>query len=211
MRSLSPRPYFILSLTWADAMTLGGLLLSSAGLFSALHGRLTLAIAAMLLAMWVDMLDGILARRMRWESEFGRYLDSFCDACTYLALPLFILYQFGMQDALSLAALFAFLACGLLRLSRFNMVGTVTEAQVEYHLGLQVIWSHLLVAVAFPAWRWLGPDVRYPLAAALFVMSFFMIRNLRVRKPVQYARLTFVILSVAAAYFYLHLIGVSVP
>jgi phosphatidylserine synthase len=211
MHRMNRRPTFILALTWVDGMTLGGLLISCAGLFSALHGRLSLAISAMLLAMLVDMLDGMLARRMHWESDFGRYLDSFCDAFTYLALPLFILYQFGMQDAPSLVALFAFLAAGVLRLSRFNIVGTVQESGVEYHLGLQVIWSHLLVAVAFPAWHWLGAEVRYPLAGILLVMSYFMIRNLRFRKPTQYVRLSILILAVAAAYYYLYLTGVFAP
>lgn len=208
---MNQRPYFIVSPSGVDILTLGSLLLSSLGLLLALNGALTLAIVLMLLAMFVDMIDGLLARRMELESEFGRYLDSFCDAFAYLALPLFILYQFGMQDPLSMMALFAFLACGILRLARFNILSTVEEAGVKYHLGLQVIWSHLVVVLAFPAWHWLGENVRYPLAVLLLVMSFFMIRNLRFRKPTQYKRLTLLIFSVAAFYFYLHLIGVRTP
>jgi len=205
------RSYFIVSPNWVDLLTLVSLLLSSVGLLLALNGALTLSIAWMLLAMLVDMLDGALARRLLLESEFGRYLDSFCDVFTYLLLPLFILYQFGMQDALSLAALFGFLASGILRLSRFNMIGTVEEAGIQYHLGLQVIWSHLLVVLAFPAWRWLGPVMRYPMIAILLVMSFFMVRNLRFRKPTRYRALTVLILSIAGIYVYLDRIGVRLP
>ncbi len=208
---MNQRPYFIISPSPVDVLTLGSLLLSILGLFSALHGLLSLSIGLMLLAMFVDMLDGLLARRMQLESEFGRYLDSFCDVFAYLVLPLFILYQFGMQDPFSLAALFAFLACGLLRLARFNILSTVEEAGVQYHLGLQVIWSHLVVVLAFPTWRWLGENLRYPLAVLLLVMSFFMVRNLRFRKPTQYKRLTVLILSVAALYFYLHFTGIQTP
>jgi CDP-diacylglycerol--serine O-phosphatidyltransferase len=165
----------------------------------------------MLLAMFVDMLDGALARRLGLESEFGRYLDSFCDVFTYLLLPMFILHQFGMRDAPSLAVLFLFLVSGLLRLSRFNIIGTVEQAGVPYHLGLQVIWSHLLVVLAFPAWRFFGDAIRYPLAVTLLAMSFFMIRNMRFRKPTQYGPLGAVILSVSAAYFYLHFAGIRAP
>lgn len=204
-------PYFIVSLSWVDVLTLGSLLVSSLGLLAAFYHALTLAIALMLLAMFVDMIDGLLARRMNLESEFGRYLDSFCDAFAYLVLPLFILYQFGMNDPFSLLALFAFLACGILRLARFNILSTVEEAGVKYHLGLQVIWSHLVVVLTFPLWRWLGANVRYPLAIILLGMSFFMIRNLRFRKPTQYKRLTLLIFSVAAFYFYLHISGVYIP
>jgi CDP-diacylglycerol--serine O-phosphatidyltransferase len=203
--------YFIVSLTPADGMTLGALGIAGAGLLVALDGLLSLAIALMLLAMLVDMLDGAVARRMGWESEFGRYLDSFADVFTYLLLPLFILFQFGMQDALSVTALFAFLAAGFLRLSRFNIIGTVQEAGVEYHLGLQVIWSHLLVVLVFPAWHWLGDAVRFPVAAVLLGMSFLMVRNLKFRKPTQYPALALLILSVASAYALLHFRGVTAP
>ncbi len=211
MRGLSKPPYFIITLHWVDALTLGSLALAGLGLLAALHGRLSLAIALMLLAMVADMFDGVLARRFNQATEFGRYLDSFCDVFTYLALPLFVLYQFGMRDALSLTALFAFLASGLLRLSRFNVIGTVEEAGVHYHLGLPVIWSHLLVVLAFPLWWWLGDPARYIIAGALGVMSVCMIRNLRFRKPTRYALLTIIILSVAAVYFYLHSLGIDAP
>lgn len=211
MCRINQRPYFIISPSWVDILTLGSLLLSSLGLLSALNGTLTLAIILMLLAMFADMIDGLLARRMKLESEFGRYLDSFCDVFTYLVLPLFILYQLGMQDPFSITALLIFLVGGILRLARFNILSTVEEAGVKYHLGLQVFWSHLVVVLAFPAWRWLGESVRYPLAVLLLLMSFFMIRNLRFRKPTQYKRLTVLIFSVAAIYFYLYLIGIRTP
>jgi len=203
--------YFIIAPSPVDLLTLASLMLSGLGLLAAMHGLLTLAIGLMLLAMFVDMLDGLLARRLGLESEFGRYLDSFCDVFAYLVLPLFVLYQFGMQDPFSLIALFAFLASGLLRLSRFNIISTVEEAGVHYHLGLQVIWSHLVVVLAFPLWHWLGENLRVPLAVVLLGMSFFMIRNLRFRKPTQYGRLTALILGVATVYFYLHFTGLHTP
>jgi CDP-diacylglycerol--serine O-phosphatidyltransferase len=208
---MNEKKYFFVSLNWADWLTLSSLLLSSLGLLSALHATLTLAIGLMLLAMFVDMLDGLVARSMKLESEFGRYLDSFCDVFTYLVLPMFILYQFGMQDVLSISALFIFLVCGLLRLSRFNIIGVIEDSGVAYHLGLQVIWSHLVVVLAFPIWMWLGKTVRYPLILILLVMSFFMIYNLKFPKPTRYTSQSIVILSVTLIYLYLHLIGIYVP
>jgi len=208
---MNQRSHFIVSLTRVDLLTLGSLLLACLGLLYAFHGMLTLAIALMLISMFVDMLDGLIARRMKLESEFGRYLDSFCDVFTYLVLPLFILFQFGMRDALSISALFAYLTCGLLRLSRFNSIGTIEAEGIAYHLGLQVIWSQLLVVLAFPAWWLLDGWARYPLAVILFVMSLFMIRNLRFPKPTRYLLQTVIILSVTVIYFYLHLNGIATP
>lgn len=208
------RPGFIIALSWIDVITLTSLLLAGLGLVAALHGRLSLAIGIMLLGMFTDMLDGALARapaNARGESEFGRYLDSFCDVFVYLVLPMLILYQFGMQDLLSLAAIFAFLAGGVLRLSHFNMVGAVEEAGVKYHLGLPVYWSQFIVAAAFPLWHWWGGSTRYLLAAGLLAASVLMVRNLRVRKPVTYVGQAILILSAAAIYFYLHFTGSLAP
>lgn len=208
---MKKRSYFIVSPSWVDWLTLSSLLLALIGLLCALRESLSLAIVFMLLAMFVDMLDGVLARRFGLESEFGRYLDSFCDVFTYLLLPLFILYRFGMQDVLSVMALFVFLASGLMRLSRFNITGTVEDKNVQYHLGLQVIWSQLLVVLAFPVWRWLGNPARYPLILILLMMSYFMVRDILVPKPTRYGMLTVIILSVAWLYTWLHFSGIRTP
>jgi CDP-diacylglycerol--serine O-phosphatidyltransferase len=208
---MSDRRYFIVSLNRVDLLTLGSLLLSCLGLVSALQRMLTLAVALMLLAMLVDMADGLLARRLKLESEFGKYLDSFCDVFAYLILPALILFQLGMQDLLSACALFVFLVAGVLRLSRFNILGTVEEGGVKYHVGLQVIWSQLFVVLAFPVWHSLGASARYPLSLILLVMAVFMVRNLRFPKPTRYVLQTILILAVAAGYLYLHFVGIHTP
>jgi phosphatidylserine synthase len=98
-----------------------------------------------------------------------------------------------------------------MRLSRFNIVGTVEEKNVQYHVGLQVIWSQLVVVFAFPAWSWIGSPARYLLMLVLLMMSFFMVRNILVPKPTQYTLLTVIILSVAGLYTYLHFSGIRTP
>jgi len=205
------RPVFIVSLNWADVMTLGSVLVACLGLLAAGRGRLSLAIAIMLGAMLIDIFDGALARRLGLASEFGRYLDSFADVFTYLALPLFVLYQFGMQDPLSLAALFVFLAAGILRLTRFNLEGILTGEQGDYYLGLPVTYSTLAVALAFPLWHWLGATARWPIGLALLAMSAAMLVNWRYPKPRNLAGLGAVVLLVGGVYLALYLGGVAAP
>ncbi len=205
------RPIFIIALNWADVMTLGSLLTACLGLLVAGRGWLTLAIAIMLGAMLIDIFDGALARRLKLSSDFGRYLDSFADVFTYLLLPLFVLYQFGMQDPLSLAALFVFLAAGILRLTRFNLEGILTGDVGAYYLGLPVTYSTLAVALAFPLWHWLGPLARWPIGLALLAMSVAMVLNWRYPKPRNLAGLGALIVSVAAVYLALHVGGLAAP
>ena len=210
-RADNPRPAFIVSLNWVDLLTLGSLGLACLGLLAALNDRLSLATAIMLMAFLTDILDGALARRFGHTTELGRYLDSFGDVVTYLLLPLFVLYQFGLRDPLSLAVLFGYLAAGVLRLARFNVAGVMADEDGLYYLGLPVIWSHLLVVLAFPLWHWWGVAARYPILLALVMMSVYMLRNFRFRKPTGYVRLGLLLLSIAALYTYLHFAGVLVP
>ena len=44
-----------------------------------MHGRLQYAISLLLIAMLIDALDGMVARRLGVARPFGRYLGSFVD------------------------------------------------------------------------------------------------------------------------------------
>ena len=210
-RRASSSPFFIVALNWVDLVTLGSLLLACLGLLAALHNRLSLALAVMLLAFLVDILDGALARRFGQTTELGRYLDSLGDVVTYLLLPMFVLYQFGLRDPLSLALMFGFVAAGVLRLARFNTTGVIADEAGLYYLGLPVVWSHLLVVLAFPLWHWWETAARYVVLLALPVMSVYMLRNFRFRKPTGYVGLGLLIISLAAVYACLHFAGIFTP
>ncbi len=199
-----------LQLAPADWITVASLVLACASLLAAMRLQLSLAIALMVLAMFSDMLDGPVARRSGGGSPFGRQLDSLGDVLVYLLGPCLILYQLGQQDALSLAGLLAYCLAGVLRLAHFNLVGTEPDPRrpaVQRHVGLPVIWSQLLAALAYPAWGAWGPAVRPVVAACLLVMSVLMVSRLRFRKPTWYLAQALLILAVAGAYLTLHLQG----
>ena len=199
-----------LHLAPADWVTLGSLALACASLHSALQERLSLAIALMVLAMLTDMLDGPVARRSSGPRPFGMQLDSFIDVFVYLMAPALILYQLGQGDSLSLVGLLAYCAAGVLRLSHFNLVGAEPDERrpgVTRHVGLPVIWSQLLVALAFPAWQAWGPAVRPVIAVILLIQSVLMVSQLRFRKLTWYLPQALLILAVAGAYMALHLQG----
>ncbi len=205
------RPVLIISLNWADVMTLGSLLLAGLGLLAAGRGRLSLAIGIMLGAMLVDVFDGPLARRLGLTSPFGRYLDSFADVFTYLLLPTLVLYQFGMQDPLSLAAFFVLVAAGVLRLARFNEEGVLTIEDRDYYHGLPVPFSILVVVLAFPLWHWLGAIARWPIGLAVLGVSAAMVLDWRCPKPRNLVALGALVVLVGGIYLALYLAGVRTP
>ena len=202
--------FTFLRLAPADWVTLGSLVLACGSLLAALRLQLSLAIALMVLAMLTDMLDGPVARRTTGPRPFGTQLDSAIDVFVYLAAPALILYQLGQRDPLSLAGLLAYCAAGVLRLSHFNLVGAEPDPlrpRVTRHVGLPVIWSQLLVALAFPAWGLWGPAVEPVIAVILLAQSALMVSQLRFRKLTWYLPQALLILAVAGAYLALHLQG----
>ncbi len=146
--------FLIVSLSPADLLTLTALLMCTGSALLVVHGRLYLGMSLLLLAMLFDAFDGIVARKYGWEGPFGRYLDGFVDAFNYLALPSVILWSMGLARTdgygiLQIGVFFVFIACGIMRLSVFNMIGNIKVCGGMSYLGLPVFWSQFLVAVLF--------------------------------------------------------------
>jgi CDP-diacylglycerol---serine O-phosphatidyltransferase len=105
--------------------------------------------AFVIFAFIADTFDGYLARRLNQTSDFGGQLDGHVDVFIYLLYPALAFYFFfGLNDYLSLVIIFLFLASGLIRLVRFNVVGYVPgQSSDKNYPGLPVFMSHLLVLV----------------------------------------------------------------
>jgi CDP-diacylglycerol--serine O-phosphatidyltransferase len=82
-----------------------------------------LAIAAVLVAMVGDVLDGRIARLMNATSEFGAQLDSLADVISFGVTPAIIIYLWALGDAggLGWALVLVFVMASALRLARFNV------------------------------------------------------------------------------------------
>src|SRR5881409_3293572 len=71
-----------------------------------------------------DLLDGRLARLGGNESEFGREFDSLADIVSFGVAPALMVYRIVLQEFPRAGWIIAsiYLACGALRLARFNCV-----------------------------------------------------------------------------------------
>jgi CDP-diacylglycerol--serine O-phosphatidyltransferase len=90
----------------------------------AVENRLDLALAAIVLAVLLDGIDGRIARMLKGTSRFGAELDSLADFVNFGVAPALILYFWGLQELKSagwIAAL-VFATCTGLRLARFNVM-----------------------------------------------------------------------------------------
>ncbi len=90
--------------------------------FAIAAGKFHDAIWFILAACIFDLLDGRLARLGGHESDFGREFDSLADVVSFGIAPALLVYQIVLGEFRNLGWMVAFvyLACGALRLARFN-------------------------------------------------------------------------------------------
>ena len=125
-------------------------LITTAALFSgfyaiiaAMNGRFEVAAVAVFIAMILDGADGRVARWTNTTSEFGAQYDSLADLVSFGVAPAVVIYQWALVHmALESAAwckvgwmaAFIYVACGALRLARFNV--QIEEVDKRYFIGL---------------------------------------------------------------------------
>ena len=90
------------------------------------------AIWFILAACVFDVLDGRLARLGGQDSPFGREFDSLADTVSFGIAPALLVYKIVLEDPifgrLGMLIAFLYLACGTLRLARFNCIAAASDA-----------------------------------------------------------------------------------
>jgi CDP-diacylglycerol--serine O-phosphatidyltransferase len=91
------------------------------------------AIWFILAACVFDLLDGRLARLGGHESPFGREFDSLADVVSFGIAPALLVYKIVLDefDRIGLVIAFVYLACGALRLARFNCIAAASDADTQ--------------------------------------------------------------------------------
>jgi CDP-diacylglycerol--serine O-phosphatidyltransferase len=146
------------------------------------------AAALLVLAGVFDGLDGRVARATNTTTEFGVQLDSLADVVSFGMAPAILAYrygffQIGMADHLvrnvGWAACFFFVACGALRLARFNIQVGVVDSR--YFVGMPIPAGAACVASVILCWP--EPPARllhaYLLATMLFLVALLMVSTVR--------------------------------
>ncbi|PSJ50745.1 CDP-alcohol phosphatidyltransferase family protein [Kumtagia ephedrae] len=111
------------------------------GIRLAFENRFEIAVVMVLIAAFLDGIDGRLARMLKATSKFGAQMDSLADIVNFGVAPALVLYAFLLDQAGSpgwIAALLFAIACGL-RLARFNVLDedlTRPAWQAEYFVGI---------------------------------------------------------------------------
>lgn len=106
-----------------NVITLMGLAAGLTSIRMGMDGRIELAIGLIVLAAFLDGLDGRVARLLKASSKFGAELDSLADFVNFGVAPALLLFTWGLTEFKSLGwiAALAFAISAALRLARFNV------------------------------------------------------------------------------------------
>ncbi len=165
-------------------------LFTTASLFSgflaiiwAIEGQFLYSALAILVSCVLDGMDGMVARLTHSTSEFGVQLDSLADLVAFGVAPAIMVYMWQLQEygRLGLLASFLIVACGALRLARFNVQsGKISQ---KYFIGMPipaaacVLATLVLFSTQSPAFL---EDMYGTITLVLvYVLSFLMVSRVR--------------------------------
>ena len=171
------RSIYILPNLFTAASLFGGFF----AIIMAVEGRFFYACLAILASFVCDGLDGKVARATNTVSRFGVEFDSLADLVAFGVAPSIMVYFWGLQSfgRLGWLAGFMFVACGAMRLARFNVqvdrVGTSHFVGLPIPAAACVITSTILVADYF---KYTPPENFVPAIVIVFILSFLMVSSI---------------------------------
>jgi CDP-diacylglycerol--serine O-phosphatidyltransferase len=143
---------------------------------NAFNGEYEIAATFILFSVIADAFDGRVARRLNVTSDFGKELDSLSDLIAFGMAPAIILYTWGfhsMADEFGIVVAFIYLACGTMRLARFN-VGASSAANVpkNYFQGLPIPGGAGIIVIL--CFIYPEPIINEQYASALIALSLLV-------------------------------------
>jgi len=147
------------------------------------------AALAIFFAMFFDGFDGRVARMTKTQSDFGVQLDSLADVVSFGAAPALLVYKWALAPLglVGMIASFAFLACGALRLARFNVLAARGDkGSSRFFVGLPIpLAAGAIVALVIAHYRQFGSTTdaatHAPMALVVLLLSFLMVSTVRYR------------------------------
>jgi len=152
------------------------------------------------LALFCDILDGFIARRMVRHSLLGADLDSLADIVSFGVAPAVLGFTLGLRGLWDALILIYFVLCGISRLARFNVTAAALSGgtgKVKYYEGTPIPTSIVIVIILGIAfWQGridhfiplgsyrIGPWMLHPLTVLYAISGSLMISSsIRIPKP----------------------------
>ena len=141
-------------------------------------------------AMFFDIIDGRVARLTKTQSAFGMQLDSLADVIAFGVAPAVLVHTWALSSIgpVGLFACFAYVACGAIRLARFNVISTGRDGAPKkpdkYILGLPIPGAAGILVSLIAANHAVDGSLasaRSVVLAIVVALAFFMVSTIKFR------------------------------
>ena len=178
----------------------------------AFNNYFTLSAICIIIAIIFDSIDGWVARKLGRDDSlgFGKNIDSLADIVSFGAAPAALLYSIGMKLSPNMQILTAIISlymiwCGLLRLTRFNVIGDKIDYQgfIGFPIpGIAFLLATFYLTGFFNIW------LAYIL---LIITATLMISNLKYPKIDNYILIGISFILILLIPLKLALYGINIP
>ena len=165
-----------------NLLTTGNLLCGFWSIISLFQERYYLAAIAILLAGVFDVFDGKVAKLSGATSKFGMQYDSLADLVSFGIAPAMLAFAWALRPygKFGWLAAFLFVACGAIRLARYNVLAS--SGETKYFKGLPIPIAAYMIAFTIllyikhieTAW---AKDII--VLIMVYVLAFLMVSNIR--------------------------------
>jgi len=142
------KKHLINELSRADYITLLAIFLVTNAFWLAWHQQYNLAVAVTFVSMFLDYLDGYVARR-HGGSDYGKVLDSLYDILGWVLFPSLMINIQADWAWWSISITTIFVMASALRLSRFTVKGYNESDSKKHYIGMPVSYSRYALLI-FP-------------------------------------------------------------
>lgn len=155
---------------------------------------------AIIISVIFDMLDGKIARATNTTSKFGIEYDSLADLISFGMAPGLMIYLWSLRPLgrIGWLAAFLFMACGALRLARFN--SQVGNTSSDYFVGLPIPAAAGMAATTVLFCHKFGIEGKINpvfILILLYALSFLMVSTIKYnsfKKPELFRKMNFNVL-----------------
>ncbi len=165
-----------------NTLTLCGMFCGFFAILSAINGNFLYAAWAIVLANVFDGLDGWIARLTGTTTRFGIELDSLSDLVAFGVAPSVMMYKWALMPfgRVGWAAAFLFVACGALRLARFNIQTGMPGSKAFKGMPIPGAATVMSSIVIFYHDYWNGlPEKRLFFLVITILLSLLMVSTIR--------------------------------
>jgi len=161
-----------------NILTTATLLAGFYAIIASLNNDWKMAVIAIIIAGFLDGLDGRIARLTGTVSGFGIEYDSLADLVAFGVAPSILVFSYALKPLgrWGWLAAFLYLACGALRLARFNT--QVKNASLRYFIGLPIpaaAGALALSVVNTAEYGFVVKHTQYLLLGLTYLLSFLMV------------------------------------